>query len=59
MLSKNPEDRPTAEQILASPWIEHSMKKSGGGGNVEIGSQILQNLKNFHVSKKLLSFKIS
>ena len=49
MLSKNPENRPTAEQILSSPWMEQSMKKSGVK-NVEIGSQILQNLKNFHVS---------
>lgn len=48
MLRKDPDSRFTAEQVLASPWIDKS-KKSSGISDPELGKQIIGNLKNFHV----------
>lgn len=57
MLSKDPKKRPSAEQVLSSPWFNRTMK--GSGEPAEIGDQIINNLKNFHVCLDLLSSKTS
>jgi hypothetical protein len=58
MLRKDPESRFTAEQVLASAWIDKS-KKSSGITDPELGKQIIGNLKNFHVRIHLPSSKTS
>jgi hypothetical protein len=57
MLAKNPAERITAEQVLNSKWIEHSLRHSSA--NYEIGDQIISNLKNFHVRIAPFSFRTS
>jgi len=46
MLNKNPNERYTIEQVLSSSWFDKCLKSSD---NVEIGEQLISNLKNFHV----------
>ena len=55
MLTKKKKKRPSAEQILSSPWFETTMTESSVDS--EVNKQIVSNLKNFHVVQFLISFK--
>lgn len=50
MLTKKPEDRPSAGECLNHPWLKENNKRDV---NVNLGKKCLNNMRKFHAGRKL------